>query len=307
MHDFLYLDAVCRRHRASASGSVILSVGAAPISEEEIIVLHKTLNSVKTMIYYFSGTHNSRYAAMRLGSMCGEEVRFIPSVDPYTEKFNTDSHKSVGFVFPVYSWGVPPIVVEFIRHLPESIIGRIKKRDAYVWCVATCGDETGMAVEMLRRELGKRGIDLSGAWSLIMPNVYVLLPGFGVDTKDVEERKLRDAVGRIEEIAAKVKGCEKIEDVHLGPFPRLKTTLIYPLFKKWGVDTKKWHFTDACIGCGKCANACPVGNIAMADGHPRWGSDCTSCCACYHICPTHSAQYGNVTKKMGQYFFKSKA
>ena len=203
------------------------------------------------MIYYFSGTHNSRYTALRIGSLTGEDVRFIPDTDPYTQSIVSPKDKSVGFVFPVYAWGVPPVVIDFIEHLPELLIASIASSSAYVWCLATCGDETGMAVEMLRKALSKRGIKLSACWSLIMPNVYVLLPGFGTDPKDVEERKLEEAVGRIEHISQKINSKEVENDVHLGPFPRLKTSIVYPLFKKWGVDTKKWHYTDACIGCGK--------------------------------------------------------
>lgn len=254
------------------------------------------------MIYYFSGTRNSRYAALRIGSLTGEEVRFIPAVNPYEEKIDADRDKSIGFVFPVYAWGVPPIVLDFISKLPEEMIGGIAEGNVPVWCVAICGDETGMAVDMLRKNLYKRGVKLSGAWSLIMPNVYVLLPGFGTDSDDVAEKKLADSVIRIEEIADKIGSGVWTEDVHKGGFPRLKTSLVYPLFKRWGVDTSKWHYTDSCIGCGKCAKACPVGNIAMKSGHPEWGSDCTSCCACYHVCPTRSAQYGKITKSMGQYY-----
>ena len=253
------------------------------------------------MIYYFSGTRNSRYAAMRLGGLIGEDVRFIPSIDAYTENIDVTNDKSVGFVFPVYAWGVPPIVIHFIETLPETFMEDIQNHEIPVWCVATCGDETGMAVEMLRKGLKKRGIVLSGAWSLIMPNVYVLLPGFGTDSKDVEIRKLSEAVGRIAHIADCINSGMREEDVYLGPWPRLKTSVVYPLFRKWGVNTKKWHYTEACIGCGKCAKVCPVGNIAMTDGRPRWGTDCTSCCACYHVCPTRGAQYGTVTKNAGQY------
>ncbi len=258
------------------------------------------------MIYYFSGTRNSRYAAIRIASLIGEEVRFIPSIDAYKQKLTPSADKSVGFVFPVYAWGVPPIVIDFIAKLPEAFIETVKEKQVPVWCVATCGDETGMAVEMLRKSLEKRGIQLAGTWSLIMPNVYVLLPGFGTDSKEVEERKLSEAVGRIEEISTHIKEGEWEEKVHLGPWPRVKTSLVYPLFKRWGVNTKKWHFTDACIGCGKCSKACPVGNIAMHDGHPVWGTDCTSCCACYHVCPTRAAQYGAITKNAGQFYNNSK-
>lgn len=258
------------------------------------------------MIYYFSGTRNSRYAAMRLGSLTGDDVRFIPSTDPYTEEIADDTEQTVGFVFPVYAWGVPPIVVDFIRKLPEKMTVRMREKGLKTWCVATCGDETGMAVEMLRKELGKRGVKLSGAWSLIMPNVYVLLPGFGTDPKDVEKSKLSAAVGRLEHIADLIKNGKWEEDVHLGSWPRVKTAAVYPLFKRWGVDSRKWHTTETCIGCGKCAGACPVANIAMTDGHPKWGTDCTSCCACYHVCPTQAAQYGKITKGARQYYNEEK-
>lgn len=254
------------------------------------------------MIYYFSGTHNSRYAALRLGSMTGEDVRFIPDINPYEETLDAEKNKSLGFVFPVYAWGVPPIVMDFIKRLPEKTVSYVKDNDIKIWCVATCGDETGMAVRMLGKGLENRGLTLCAAWSLVMPNVYVLLPGFGTDPKQTEEEKLSNSFRRLHHIADCIKSRQWEEDVHLGPLPRLKTSVVYPLFKKWGVNTKKWHYTDTCIGCGKCASTCPVGNIVMTDGHPRWGNDCTSCCACYHICPANSAQYGKITSGMGQYF-----
>lgn len=177
----------------------------------------------------------------------------------------------------------------------------IKEQLLPVWCVATCGDETGMAVEMLRKCLLRRGIELKAAWSIIMPNVYVLLPGFGVDSKEIENRKLSEAVVRVKEISMQIKGGEWKEDVHLGSFPRIKTAICYPFFKWFGMNTKKWHHTDACIGCGKCVSACPVGNITLSDGRPVWGNDCTSCCACFHVCPVQAAQYGRITKNAGQY------
>lgn len=257
------------------------------------------------MIYYFSGTGNSRYVANQLSSATGQETRFIPDTDPYTETIRPGTDGNVGIVFPVYSWGVPPIVLDFLSRLPETMMEEIRSRHIPVWCVATCGDETGDAISMLRRQLHARGINLSGAWSVIMPNVYVMLPGFGTDPAPLEEKKLKDSISRLNEIAGRIVKGDFAFDVHTGSFPRLRTAIVYPLFRRWGVDPKRWHFTDGCISCGKCASACPVGNIAMSDGHPHWGTDCTSCCACFHICPVNSVQYGNITRKMGQYSFRN--
>lgn len=256
------------------------------------------------MIYYFSGTGNSRYVAKQLSSSTGQTARFIPMTDPYAERFNPNTDSSIGFVFPVYSWGPAPIVLDFIRRLPQKLIEDARALKVPVWVVATCGDEAGNTIEIFRKALRCRGLELAGAWTVIMPNVYVLLPGFGTDPMPLERKKLREAPARIAGIADKIAAAQWQDDVATGSFPFLRS-IIYPLFRRWGVNPKKWHYEPACISCGKCAAACPVGNIAMVGGHPRWGSDCTSCCACFHACPTESVQYGRITRKMGHYTFRN--
>ena len=97
------------------------------------------------MIYYFSGEGNSRFAAKRLSSKTKESLRFIPLENPATQK---PEGESIGIVFPIYSWGLPVPVVDFINLLPDSFFEEIKKRAMPVWMVCTCGDETGNAPEI---------------------------------------------------------------------------------------------------------------------------------------------------------------
>ena len=255
------------------------------------------------MIFYFSGTGNSTFVATTISNFLGLPMRFIPEVN--VKELDVPEEKIL-FIFPIYSWGVPPIVSKFISDITSEYWERVIDKGIEVDCVMTCGDEVGLAPEMIMKHFKKVGISLNSIWSVIMPNNYVLLPGFDVDPKEVENTKLRECKKRIIEIAQGISNGQRRIDVVKGNIPWLKTKLIFPLFKKWGISTKKWHYTDACISCGRCEKICPMLNVQMIDSHPKWGNVCCSCLGCYHVCPVHAVQYGNATRKKGQYLFPLK-
>lgn len=250
------------------------------------------------MIYYFSGMGNSAYVAEALGRELGEKTVKIVDVKGEEAQFEGDS---LGLVFPIYSWGVPPIMLEFISGLDERFIEKVRRGAYPVWMVCTFGDEIGNAAEMLRDTLSRRRLELKGAWNIQMPNTYVILPGFDVDSVAVERKKLEDAEEYLPKVARKIKAGEWEWKLKKGAFPWILTGLIYPGFVKWGINCKKWHFTEACVKCGKCVRSCPVKNIVMEEQGPVWGSNCISCLACFHHCPYHAVEYGKITKKKGQY------
>lgn len=249
------------------------------------------------MIFYYSATGNSRFAAERLAELLCSEA--IDMLSPGAAAADFDPAGGVGFVFPIYCWGVPPVVSSFI----SSLAGRLSE-DMYVWAACTCGDEAGKAMRCLSTRLERlRGRGADALFSVIMPNTYVLLPGFDVDRPEVAEEKLRLAPSRLEAVAAAVKsGRSGICDVTEGSMPALRS-MIFPVFEKWGVFPRYWHSTDACIGCGKCAAICPARNIEMRGRRPVWGSRCFSCCACFHVCPVKAVEYGSITRGKGRYLF----
>lgn len=255
------------------------------------------------MILYFSGTGNSRYVARylarRLNDLSYDISRETSKID-FTLLLE-GARQTLGFVYPVYSWGVPPVMERFIESIPEDVVEKIRHNRIPVWMVATCGDETGNAPEMFRNIMRRRGLGVKGLWSVIMPNTYVLLPGFDVDSDEVRRRKLADAPAIIESIAGKINGGVWEENVIYGSMPALKTRIVFPLFRRWGIFPGRWRAGDECVSCGKCASVCPVNNISLKDGRPHWKNDCVSCLACYHECPVHAVQYGSATRSKGQY------
>lgn len=241
------------------------------------------------MIFTFSGTGNSKFVADQLASLLKEEVRTIPDCE-------LTPSESVGLVFPVYAWGIPSIVSEFISGM--------KAHGAhYVWAVMTCGDDMGYADKVLKKELNaKAGLTLNAAFSVQMPNTYVCLPGFDIDSDSVAGAKVRNTLERLPQIAHHIKERKSITDVVRGAMPYTKTYILRPLFNATLVTDKFFKVTDDCSHCGLCAKECPLNNIKMNTNttSPVWGGNCTGCLRCYHHCPQQAIQFGSMTRGKGQ-------
>lgn len=253
------------------------------------------------MILYFSGTGNTRYCAKALAKKLGETAYDISPrrVDGAIPNCITAPSRIV-WMFPIYSWGVPPVVVDFMRNAMIDVASEVPH-----YMVATCGDDAGNAAKMWRRIVSDREWKPRSAYTIQMPNTYVCLPSFDVDSDEVRRTKIAAAPARISAIAAAIMQDDLSQAPHdmvtRGCCAWLKTSIIYPSFKSNGVKPKRFTITDACTGCGKCARICPMYNITMKDGAPGWGNNCAMCLACYHRCPTHAVMYGHATRAKGQY------
>ena len=268
------------------------------------------------MIYYFSGTGNSLHVARHLADALGENLcPMAPLLLPQGGVANQqvphrgDLEGAIGLVFPVYAWGIPNVVEQFVRNLRHSPKGGAGRGPAFFYAVMTCGDDMGYADKVLEKALGRK---LDAAFSVLMPDVYVCLPGFDVDSpEECKEKYAREEV-QVKEIAACISARKQVRQLKRGPFPLTKTYVIRPLFNRY-LLTDKYFRVDAskCISCGRCRKSCPVGNIILCpegeehgkEGNevPHWQSHCAGCLACYHACPYHAINFGTMTQKKGQY------
>ena len=291
------------------------------------------------MIFYFSGTGNTKWAASKLASATHED---LISIAPYmraddsshtlAEPFILKENERLGFVFPVHGWRVPKLVREFIGKMKvqraesdaagSQTLSDISGNSAsagslpFTYCVCTAGDSIGLTIENLNQTISQNpslqalGItEVKSSYSLIMPESYVGLPFMDVDPKEKEIWKKSKSAQKLsvicEEIFDRKEGVSRLVK---GPIPWFFTKVVGGFFENVLITDKRFHVEkDKCVKCGICANVCPVGDIKGGHGeYPEWlhHKDCLTCFTCYHHCPHHAIEFGKQTQKKGQYYFK---
>lgn len=253
------------------------------------------------MIIYFTGTGNTGLAACELGRLLGDsdiremspEMLLNPTAITISGNGKCDT---VVWAFPTYSWGIPPGVEEVMRKTPfDAAVG-----NAVHHMLTTCGDDMGYLDRQWRRIMKERGVKTGGAYAVVMPNTYTLMKGFDVDSPELAAAKLAAMPGAIRAIADSIT-TGGADIVVRKSFSWIKTRIIYPWFRRFAMSAKPFGATAACTGCGLCARSCPMDNIKMRNGLPRWDNRCALCLRCYHRCPQHAVRYGKATAGKGQY------
>ena len=249
------------------------------------------------MIFYFSGCGNSRHVAETIAAGFNDTLAFIPEAAREGHyEYTLAEGERLGFVFPVYSWAPPKLVLDFIEKLQME-------KPKYVYFACTMGDECGLTEKVFRKAIEQKGWSLSACFSVQMPETYIGMPGFKLDTKEKAQLKIDRADDTLNKNIPRLMNNEYFSEVLVGSVAWLKSYVINGSFNKFATNDKKYLSTDKCIGCGKCVNVCPLQNITLENGRPAWHGHCTMCMACYHHCPVNAIQYGKATVGKGQYFF----
>lgn len=242
------------------------------------------------MIFYFTGTGNSKYIADKL-SVCFDEelVDIARAVNNSNFTFDCSEEKYIGFVFPTYAWSVPYVVKEFITNMELDNI----PEKAYVFAINNCGASEGRSLYDLSKLLEDKNIKLSYTRSLVLPDNYLILAN--APDKEEQSKIFRSANIKMANIINNITRFKKSVILHTGPL-FLIHKLANILFKKFMNKTSKFNVNNDCVGCGLCADICNTNAIKIEDGKPVWIKDtCVQCLACLNRCPVGSINYGSKT------------
>lgn len=245
---------------------------------------------MNTRLFWFSGTGNSLAIARDLAAALGN-AELIPMAHALGSRIPVA--EKTGFVFPVYAFGLPGIVSEFLRKVPVN-------PNAYYFTVANCAGTAGAPHRQARRILSSRGGRLAAGWTLFMPGNYPILAN--PPPEDQQRRCFDTMKARLPDIAETIRRAQpgSLEDSFL-LFRGISPWINFMAIKQFRRADKKFRVEPACQQCGLCAKICPVDNIRLVDKRPTWLHRCEQCMACLQWCPAQAIQYGQVTQTRKRY------
>ena len=220
------------------------------------------------MVFYFTGTGNSLYAAGQLE----DNPVSIPQII-HSEKLDF-SAESIGIVAPVYGHEVPSMVCAFMK--------KATFHTDYFYMILTYGNRHGGAAELAKQLCEQCSIAVQYINILWMVDNW--LPSFDMNEQrtvdkmvDAQIAAIRaDIYARKVQIAPVTEADRAAHREYLSRVGKLPAD-VFQHFIKVG---------DTCVGCGICEKVCPSGSMRVIDGKavPIPGN-CQTCLACVHACP----------------------
>ena len=149
----------------------------------------------------------------------------------------------------------------------------------------------------------KSSCSIWGTAQIIMPENYIAM--FNAPQKEQARSIVKQAEPALQKVLAQLKAGQEFPPPRDNLYDRFMSGPVNPVFYRFFVKADAFRATDACIGCGKCVELCPLNNIHQENGRPVWGKNCTHCMACICYCPKEAIEYGKKSKGKPRYHFEA--
>ena len=239
------------------------------------------------MVFYFSGTGNSKYVAEQIANYINDKIISINDLIKNNKESAFKSETPLIIVVPTYAWRIPKVVEQWIR-----ITKFEGNKDIYF--VLTCGDSVGNAGFYAKKLCKETGLNFRGLAPIIMPENYLAI--FPTPDKYQCQVIIKKSKPYTEILVKLIQKGESFPESKVSLIGKLQSGIINLIFYPLIVKDKGFTVSNDCISCNKCALNCPLNNIELISGKPVWKGNCTHCMACIAYCPTEAIEYKSTSK-----------
>ncbi|MCP4049578.1 MAG: hypothetical protein GY730_02585 [bacterium] len=187
-------------------------------------------------------------------------------------------------VFPVYFFGLPEIVSNFLDKLKTS---------RYFFVVINYGMIPGPVLKQVEGILKENKVHLSAGFKIRMPDNYIPLVKAFSEKK--QQKIFEREKSRIKEISAIIREEKHYMEKESFLFNWSLKFLYNVFLKKLSFNDRNFWVDKRCDYCGLCQKICSVNNITINDSSILWNGSCQQCLACLQWCPKEAVQYKNST------------
>lgn len=254
-----------------------------------------------TLIVYYTGTGSTKLVAeevhsnLSMKNVTAEMHRLTAaSKDDLIQK--AAAFQSLILIYAVHAFNAPDLVYTWLKeldeqgHVPDGI-----QKSAMVLSVSGGGDmlsNTACRVKA-KRYLEKKRFKVVTEAMVVMPNNWM-----SATPDDISKALIGVMPKKVDQWVDAFLQNKAVPVLSTKPIDRLITSL-GRLEVKGGLQFgKAIKVSDACNGCGWCANNCPASNITMTAqlDHeiPTFGQVCHFCLGCIYGCPQKALTPGKM-------------
>lgn len=252
----------------------------------------------KMVLYYFSGTGNSKKVALWLNQVAALhrvdcELVNIALIDRKNRP-NPDPEALVVFISPVHGFNYPPVMMHFIRRFPKgknNVVLMNTRAGMLIGKWVTPG-LSGIAFYLSALFLVIKGFSIQAIFPVDLPSNWISVhPGLNQRTIQYIYKTVKPRVISFgEKILTGKKQFKALREFY-DPF-FLPIALLYYAVGRF-FFAKSYYASRDCDNCGLCSKGCPVHAIIQVDQRPFWTYRCESCMKCMGNCPKKAIETGH--------------